>query len=401
MNQSEFIIDIIHDKIYLSTLQQQIINSPEFKHLEKKLQLGPTRFAFPNATHTRYEHSIGVGHLASICFDTLVAHSQYAADREWCAHMHELIGIAGLVHDLGHSAFSHLFDHYVADDLGVPEHEERSVSLFRHIVKKYDLDLTATDIDIISNIVLGEPMSNYPRFLFQIVANHDFDLDVDKIDYLMRDTYYVGHCINIDYMRIFRHAQIAADGGLQFHKDVAQDIEMIFRLRYFLHDKIYQHPHVLAYGVLVAEMLKELARTNDWKKKFETYEWINIHDNIIYTIPKHHKNNERLVALYKQFSRGQIPDLIYYAANHSEDKRDCHVESDTAIHGDVADDMTTDAQADESVRIVWRVISLTTKGNNPFDKIMFYNDSGDTKHIRLANNVPILKKEKLCFKLTV
>ena len=99
------IYDIIHGNIIISPLAKKIIDTEEFQRLRNIKQLGCCNFVFPSATHTRFEHSIGVYHLSCKYIDILNRKKVYYNETE-----RKCITLAALIHDLGHGPYSHLFD---------------------------------------------------------------------------------------------------------------------------------------------------------------------------------------------------------------------------------------------------------------------------------------------------
>ena len=104
----KIIYDPIHGPIELSELCIQIINTIEFQRLRNIYQLGVCYYVFPGASHKRFEHSIGVCHLAGEFIKSL---QKNQPELNIDSQMVENVQIAGLCHDLGHGPFSHLFDH--------------------------------------------------------------------------------------------------------------------------------------------------------------------------------------------------------------------------------------------------------------------------------------------------
>ena len=100
------IYDIIHGNIIITPLAKRIIDTEEFQRLRNIKQLGCCNYVFPSATHTRFEHSIGVYHLAEKFINILSKNNPdiFSTTEKKC------ISIAGLIHDLGHGPYSHLFD---------------------------------------------------------------------------------------------------------------------------------------------------------------------------------------------------------------------------------------------------------------------------------------------------
>ena len=119
------IYDIIHGNIVIDDIAKRIIDTEEFQRLRNIKQLGCCNFVFPGAVHTRFEHSIGVYHLAKKYIDLLNVNNQYFTKRE-----RECISVAGLIHDIGHGPYSHLFDDLFPTD---KNHEYRSGELFKHM----------------------------------------------------------------------------------------------------------------------------------------------------------------------------------------------------------------------------------------------------------------------------
>jgi HD superfamily phosphohydrolase len=108
--QTKQIYDPIHGFVDLTPLMQSIIDTPEFQRLRYLKQLGAVQYVYPSATHTRFEHSIGVSHLANIMARHLFGDTSIMDTNHTIA---ELTQVAGLIHDLGHGPFSHLYDSQV------------------------------------------------------------------------------------------------------------------------------------------------------------------------------------------------------------------------------------------------------------------------------------------------
>ena len=128
----KYIKDNLYGFVEIKDIAQKIIDTPEFQRLRFIKQLGFTHFVFPNAHHTRFEHSIGVYHLINIFIEEL------SKSTEIDERLQEIIAISGLIHDMGHVSFSHTFDHYIIPRIkGAVEHEYRSILLFRQMNKKH------------------------------------------------------------------------------------------------------------------------------------------------------------------------------------------------------------------------------------------------------------------------
>ena len=150
----KIINDTIHGQIAMSEIAMKIIDTPEFQRLRSIKQLGACNYVFPTATHTRFEHSIGVAHLGKEFLTRLVLNSNSDKNPiKVTANDYLMVELAGLCHDLGHGPFSHTFDsdflvrrfelNSSDDELMIGQlyntHENRSCLLLRHINTKYDI----------------------------------------------------------------------------------------------------------------------------------------------------------------------------------------------------------------------------------------------------------------------
>ena len=125
----KIINDTIHGQINMSSTAIKIIDTPEFQRLRDIRQLGACNYVFPTATHSRFEHSIGVAHLGKEFLNRLVINSW--GDKQPLKveeNDYLMVELAGLCHDLGHGPFSHLFDDLLPEE---KNHEYRSGELFK------------------------------------------------------------------------------------------------------------------------------------------------------------------------------------------------------------------------------------------------------------------------------
>lgn len=268
------VFDRIHGKVNLPPLVAAIASTPEFSRLDDIRQLGGCSFVFPSATHTRREHSIGVCHLAGL----MVKHLQTQrpdlvdADDVLC------VQLAGLLHDLGHGPFSHLFEAYVHTYIDPSwSHEEFGLRLLDAILAAHpEIELavhfksgTVTQhLAFVRLLVLGlAPQSRWPdvgrpetkRFLAGIVHNRDTGIDVDKLDYLLRDSLAVfGSTNTFDVSRLVGASRLVVHDGawkIAYDESVAHELVGLYTLRARLHHKVYQHRAVTVVEALLSDLL--------------------------------------------------------------------------------------------------------------------------------------------------
>ena len=336
---------IIKDNIYgfipiKHKLALKIIDTFEFQRLRFIKQLGFTHFVFPGAQHTRFEHSIGVYHLINVFLDKLS--ENYKIDNR----LKELIAIAGLIHDIGHVAFSHMFDDCIIPKIGGIVHEYRSVKLIKKMNIKYNLDFTSLELELLENIILGKVDKHYPKYVFQIVANKKNELDLDKIDYLMRDGYYLGKPITFDYEYLFQNTKIINE-EICFRIKTSLTIFALFNMRYELHKKFYNHKKVIIYEAMVTDAIMLSKHHFNFKKMFETDEWLFITDDFFMKLLQYPESKPIIMNIISR----NLYKLI--------DKDD------------------------KNTFIVRKHIGLTSKDKNPILDINFYNKDEPDKIVCL------------------
>ena len=268
--------DTVHGLITLPPPCVAIIDDPTFQRLRGLKQLGTVHLVFPTASHTRFEHSLGVSYLAGKFARHLrsVQPELGITDPEiMCCQ------IAGLCHDLGHGPLSHSFDHFV-HQAGCDEqwtHEKGSLILLDYIVEHNDAVQRAFNfcglggpesLVMIKEMILGDA-SKAPtewewtgrpgkEFLFQIVANQQNGIDVDKFDYLARDARAVDVNNAFDAKRIIKSSRVLnLDGIMQICFDVKEfyNVHELFKTRYSMHKRVYQHRVVHATSAMMIDAL--------------------------------------------------------------------------------------------------------------------------------------------------
>lgn len=316
--------DSIHGYIPISNLANQIINSPEFQRMRDIGQLGTCKYAFPNAHHNRFVHSIGTYHLAGEILNTIVKktlvedYEEYLKSIKELEHYYfrkyesqifimddyicELIKIAALCHDLGHGPFSHVYDDFflTTKEKTHPNdtHEERSKILLEQIIKKNTFlkeVIKQSDIEFMKNII--SPKENHNGFLYQIVSNTVNGLDVDKFDYIARDSYVLGIKSGFDHEGLVKHVKII-NNNIDYPERVLYEIKKMYDTRYSLHKQIYNHKTVIATQLMLVELFKILDPILELSKSVENMEdFCKLTDQYILNTVNHR------LELYKQLSK--------------------------------------------------------------------------------------------------
>ncbi|CAB4413906.1 unnamed protein product [Rhizophagus irregularis] len=244
--------DPIHGLMEFDDWVVKFIDTEHFQRLRSIKQLGTFYYVYPGASHNRFEHSLGVAHLA---------HS--LAKRIGCDEKDlKCVTLAALCHDLGHGPFSHLFEEFIKKtrtDRIKWKHEEASIMMFNDILKKYKGiagDLSEDDKQLIRDLITGNNTGDRPPYLFDIVSNQRNSIDVDKFDYLARDCYYLGMKSEFDFSRLMNYSRVSKDQIVYDFKE-SYNIYELFHTRYSLHKKAYKHFVGRAIDYMIIDALVE------------------------------------------------------------------------------------------------------------------------------------------------
>ena len=291
------IYDFIHGNIIIDDLAKRIINTEEFQRLRSIKQLGCCNYVFPSAVHTRFEHSLGVYHLAKKYIQILNTEGQFTENDIRC------ITIAALIHDIGHGPYSHLFDEIIDVD---KNHEYRSIELLNYMNKKYGLELSENDINTIKEIIYPKNIESIKKkkYIYQIVSNNN-GIDVDRFDYIMRDIKMTGLNYGIEYERIMNHSQIV-DDEIVYSEKVKTSIDEFFRIRFIMYKEVYNHHTVRAIEYMMKDFIKGMDKIMCIKNMVESEDWegfIRLNDSIIDSIYHYKKmiNHIHVESLWPDF----------------------------------------------------------------------------------------------------
>jgi HD superfamily phosphohydrolase len=248
------IFDPVHREYELGPEIIDIINTTQFQRLRRLRQLATAHWVWLGATHTRFEHSISVAYLAGLLAKGL---QRKQPDLEITDRQILLVQLAGLLHDVGHGPFSHLFDDVFLKDSKEPmaHHENRSVALVDLLLRESTYEYAAEEIAFVQSMI--SPKQGQHSFFYDIVANMDSHLDVDKLEYIKRDARACGLSqggFDTDTMRIINSARVVHD-RICYHQKVYEDIYNVFQTRYRLHTTVYRHPVVVAIHYMVSDVL--------------------------------------------------------------------------------------------------------------------------------------------------
>lgn len=247
--------DPIHGDIEFKGLFLDLLEAPELQRLHNIKQLGFANLVFPGGHHTRLEHSFGAYYMAQQAAE----HLNLESDEK------ELISCAAILHDIGHGPFSHTLESILRNTLNV-DHVDLTEKLilgehaiFDHLEKDFIDNLTVFDVlnkhgidhKEVADIVRGS--DNSRKYLSQLL---DSAIDVDQLDYLIRDAYYTGVAYGmIDYNRFIQTLTIF-NGNLAVAKKGVGVVENILMARTLMYSSVYFHKTVRIAELMLSKAIE-------------------------------------------------------------------------------------------------------------------------------------------------
>ncbi|KAE8909661.1 Deoxynucleoside triphosphate triphosphohydrolase [Phytophthora fragariae] len=247
--------DQVHGYIKVNGLCVSLMDTPQFQRLRDLKQLGTLYYVFPGASHNRFEHSLGVSFLSG---QTVERFRQQQPELELTQRDARLLSAAGLLHDLGHGPFSHVFEHefmprvaaargYGSADAPTYHHEDMSLRMIEYMVDDNNIDMERDDVRFIQQLIVGAKETHMGSrvdsrgYLYEIVANGRNCIDVDKFDYLARDMLNLFGLRKVfDFSRLTMFNRVIGN-EICYHTSVNLDIYDMFQQRYQMHKQIYNH----------------------------------------------------------------------------------------------------------------------------------------------------------------
>lgn len=233
---------IINDPVYgFITIDDelvfQIIAHPYYQRLRRIQQMAMAHLVYPGAVHSRLHHSLGAYHLMCMALQELVRKGTEITPEE-----QQAAKIAILLHDAGHGPYSHALEQVIAEGI---HHEKLSILIIEELNRKFDGRLQMA-LDIFTG--------NYHKhFLHQLVSGQ---LDVDRMDYLTRDSFFSGVVEGyVAYDRILKMI-IVHNGELMVEEKGIYSIEKFLISRRLMYNQVYLHKTVLSAEQMLQRIIK-------------------------------------------------------------------------------------------------------------------------------------------------
>ena len=235
--------DSVHGLIRLTEQEMRIVDTRAFQRLRRIRQLAMADLVYPGALHTRFEHSLGVLHVTQLILRS-IEKSERVSDNNV-----KVIRLAALLHDVGHGPFSHvseeLLDRFYDRSQGVvPPKERIHEKLTLDIIRWSDISecLDSGQMEEVIEIIGSSGRNDYRR---HIISS---SIDADKMDYLLRDSYYTGAKYGtfdldkvIEELSVYRPPGSSDESFLVIDEHGRFALEQMFVAKYHMTQQVYSH----------------------------------------------------------------------------------------------------------------------------------------------------------------
>ena len=284
--------DPIHSYILVEDEYLPLIDSSVMQRLRFVKQLGMASLVYPGANHTRFEHSLGTYHLAKLFNEHI--------------DLGKEIVVAALLHDIGHGPFSHTSD---------------NVSM--RIAKKGHLDHTCRRIESNAISVIIESLGMSVKTVKALIRGRrpcgtllSGSLDVDRLDYLMRDSYYTGANFgSIDIGRLLTGLKIERNRVIIDEKCVST-VESILTARSLMYPSVYYHHTVRIAGIMMESAIEHEIEEG----RLGPEELMDMDDPMLISFMRRAKNKE-----WERIERRKLYKIAYTLPYRKKNKRSVRV----------------------------------------------------------------------------
>lgn len=247
MSKRKIFNDPIYGLIHFKyEILYDLIDHPYFQRLRRISQMGLCNYIYPGAHHTRFHHAIGAVHLLSKTLDSLKSKDVDISDKEA-----EAACIAILLHDIGHGPYSHALEQKIVAN----HHESVSLLFMESLNKQF-----SNRLELAIQIFKG---TYKKHFLHQLVSSQ---LDVDRLDYLTRDSFYTGVAEGvIGYDRIIKMLDVV-DNQIVVEEKGIHSIEKFLFSRRIMYWQVYLHKTNVAVEQMMVKFLENVQANIDQKE---------------------------------------------------------------------------------------------------------------------------------------
>ena len=332
--------DPVHGYVYITEKEKDMIDSYPVQRLRRLRQLAGSEYVYPGANHTRFEHSVGVMYLAGKVVENPKI-SQCIDDEEEA----EMVKIAALLHDVGHGPFSHVFEQLLIRELD-KTHED----ITSWIIEKSELGDSLAKMGYkpqdVGKLAVGKLHKPRKAFLDQIISSA---VDVDKQDFIVRDTHHTG--AEYGYIDVFRliHALDVLGENLAVDLGALSALESLIIARIESFKSIYFHRVGRAAQIMLAMAMEKANRELDLTDFKTPDEYLAMDDYTVWTMLKNCKKSSQII---KNLERRQMLKCAYERTFYEKDTMISNVFGREAYRKQLQGEIAKEAKVETELVII-------------------------------------------------
>ncbi|MFQ6080085.1 MAG: HD domain-containing protein [Candidatus Bathyarchaeia archaeon] len=322
--------DPVYGYVYITEAEKEVIDSFPFQRLRRVKQLAGAEFVYPGANHTRFEHSIGVMYLAGLLAENPNLTQHLSEDNA------QMIRIAALLHDVGHGPFSHVFEHLLVKFLD-KTHEDMNVWVVQESELKDTINELGYDPGVVAKLSVGWLHKPGEAFMDQIIRSA---VDVDKLDFVVRDTYHTG--AEYGYVDVFRiiHMLDVIGENLAVDLGALSALESFIIARMESFKSIYFHRVARAAEIMIAEAM-EVAKDELGLVDFKSPEdYLAFDDYTVWAMLKKCKKSRGII---ENLERRRLLKCAYDQTFYVRDKTVSSIFSVEKVRNQIRDQIASEA----------------------------------------------------------
>jgi HD superfamily phosphohydrolase len=331
--------DPVHGYVYITKAEKEVVDSFPVQRLRRLRQLAGAEYVYPGANHTRFEHSVGVMYLAGRVLQNPNISQRVNEDEA------DIVRIAALLHDVGHGPFSHIFEHLLTKALN-KTHEDITLWIVKNSELKDVISRIGYDPKEVGRLAVGRLHKPGKAFLDQIISS---SIDVDKSDFIVRDTYHTG--AEFGYVDVFRliHTFDVLDENLAVDLGALSALESFIIARVESFKSIYFHRVGRAAQIMLATAM-ERANEELGLVNFKTpEEYLAMDDYTVWTMLKNCKESSEII---KNLERRRMLKCAYEQTFYVKDKTVSSIFSVEEFRNQIRDKISEEAKVEPEAIII-------------------------------------------------
>jgi len=373
--------DPVHGYIGVTEAERAVVDTPQMQRLRRIRQLSAAYLTYPGAEHTRFPHSLGVMYVAGKIAERLMDRGLIVEEEA------QKLRIGGLLHDIGHGPFSHLFEEILEKrDI---THEEMGSRIIRETEVAEALRGHGLDPAEMSLLAVGGLESEKP-YLNQVIAGQ---FSADVMDYLPRDSYFTGvEYGRVDTNRLIDSMDLLGD-GLAMEDTALYALEAFVIARYEMFKAVYFHRTVRAAEVMLVRAM-QMADEELGFTRFETPEEYHRLDDywvlsqLMTLKPSKRKQSRGAYELAKMYTDRRLLKCAFEKVIHRREGFDVSV----MLRGDVRSTLEEEVAEEAGVDRSFVAIDVSTAPSVPY-----YAAQGQPQDIPVFHRNPDGSKTPLSF----